>query len=233
MHYPTPETLAKANYEDIVAIFSTLGLQNQRAKKVIALAKAWVENPPAKGKRYRRLNYPLKGDGADIKIDEGPIGDEEVDTRVAWEIGNLPGVGAYAIDSWRIFCRDALRGMPHGLPSLGELNEYPTDDKDEGTTKIASGGQIAEDDKQNPMREAELSKEWTRVLPLDKELRAYLRWRWLRLGFVWDPDTGQRTLATEEVMTEAEKGGVVVESAGNVKVEGVKVEDRVVVDPGV
>lgn len=157
------------------------------------------------------MNYPRKGDGADIKADESPVEDESVDGRVAWEIGNLPGVGAYAIDSWRIFCRDGLRGMPHGLASLSDLDERGADDRKEKREKMEN----------NSVREEELSKEWTRVLPRDKELRAYLRWRWLRLGWVWDPRTGERTLASEEVIREAEKGGVVVEGAGGVQVKGV------------
>ncbi|KAL8791733.1 MAG: hypothetical protein Q9195_005671 [Heterodermia aff. obscurata] len=163
--YPTPPALAAAAHSDIVSIFSTLGLQNQRARKVVQLAKAWVADPPVKGRRWRRLGYPSPGDGRDIKSSEGAIGDE--DQRVAWEVGNLPGVGRYAIDSWRIFCRDRLRGN--------------SDEEEEG--------------------------EWTRVLPLDKELRAYLRWRWLRLGWEWDPGSGERVRATEEVMRGVERGG--------------------------
>lgn len=203
--WPTPEALAGAAHEEVVEIFSTLGLQNQRAKKVIALAKAWVANPPAKGKRWRRLNYPKKGDGNDIKLNEGAIGDEVDDSRVAWEVGALPGIGSYAIDSWRIFCRDQLRGLPNGLPTMDELVEE---------TKDETG------DEKGKIRIDELSKEWTRVLPLDKELRAYLRWRWLRLGWVWDPVTGERLPATEEMLREAEEGGVIVEEGGKIKVEG-------------
>jgi len=42
--------------------------------------------------------------------------------------------------------------------------------------------------------------EWTRVLPLDKELRAFLRWRWLKEGFEWDPLSGRRSAASREMM---------------------------------
>lgn len=178
--YPTPTDLAAAEHKDVVEIIQHLGLQNQRAKKCIALAKAWCERPPEKGKRYRLLHYPNRGDGKDVKPDE--ILDES-DERVAWEVGQLPGIGAYAIDSWRIFCRDELRGLPHGLPET--LND------------------------QN--KEEEMQKEWARVVPLDKELRAYLRWRWLRCGWVWDPITGERRPATEEEMEVTKKGGVVIE----------------------
>lgn len=182
---PTPADLAAAKHEDIVSVFEHLGLQNTRATKCIKLAKTWLETPPVKGKRYRRLHYPKKDDGKDIDPKEGPITDE--DERVAWEVGHLAGIGSYAIDSWRIFCRDELRGLPTGLPERREL------ERDAGA------------------REVELGKEWTKVLPLDKELRAYLRWRWLRLGFEWDPVSGEKQVASERVMAEAVGGGVTCE----------------------
>ncbi|KAL2037070.1 hypothetical protein N7G274_010197 [Stereocaulon virgatum] len=182
--YPTPADLAAADLDDIVDIFEHLGLQNQRAMKCINLAKAWLHRPPEKGKRYRVLHYPNKDDGKDIKADE-LLGDD--DERVAWEIGQLPGVGAYAIDSWRIFCRDELRGLPSELPKA------PTPEAEE----------------------EEMRKEWTRVLPLDKELRAYLRWRWLRNGWDWNPITGEKARADEKTMADAGLGGVICEGEGS------------------
>lgn len=187
--YPTPADLAAANQDDIVEIIQHLGLQNQRAKKCINLAKAWLERPPEKGKRYRVLHYPKKDDGKDVRPDD--VLNEE-DERVAWEIGQLPGIGAYAIDSWRIFCRDELRGLPTGLPK--ELTPEA--------------------------KEEELQKEWTRVLAGDKELRAYLRWRWLRNGWDWDPLTGERKKAAEIELAKADKGGVIYEGDGGDMVVG-------------
>lgn len=191
---PTPADLAAAKHEDIVSVFQHLGLQNMRATKCINLAKTWLENPPVKGKRYRRLHYPNKNDGKDIEINEGPISDE--DERVAWEVGHLAGIGSYAIDSWRIFCRDELRGLPTGLPERSELVRDAV------------------------AREVELGKEWTRVLPSDKELRAYLKWRWLRLGFEWDPVSGERKAANERIMAEAVGGGVICEGEKSGIIEG-------------
>lgn len=178
--YPTPADLAVAKHEDVVEIIQHLGLQNQRTKKCINLAKAWCERPPQKAKRYRLLHYPKQGDGKDVKPDE-ILGED--DERVAWEVGQLPGIGAYAIDSWRIFCRDELRGLQHGLPNR-------IDEASKGT---------------------ELQKEWARVVPMDKELRAYLRWRWLRNGWVWDPLTGEKRRANEEELEKAKEGGTICE----------------------
>lgn len=189
--YPTPADLAAANQEDVVQIFQHLGLQNQRAKKCINLAKAWLERPPEKGKRYRVIHYPKRDDGKDVRPDE-ILGEE--DERVAWEIGQLPGIGVYAIDSWRIFCRDELRGLPTGLPK--ELTPEA--------------------------KEEDLQKEWTRVLAGDKELRAYLRWRWLRNGWEWDPVTGERRKADEHELAKADKGGIIYEGdSGDMVVGGI------------
>ncbi|KAL9597453.1 MAG: hypothetical protein Q9219_005145 [cf. Caloplaca sp. 3 TL-2023] len=191
--FPEPASLASASHEEVVGFFQNLGLQNQRAKKCIALAKAWLVHPPIKGKRWRRLHYPMVGDGKDIKGDEEPIVDETEDSRVAWEVGHLPGIGAYGIDSWRIFCRDELRGLGNAA-----LPDLPADLDDSGGLR-------------NKVEEEELKREWTRVLPTDKELRAYLRWRWLRIGWEWDPKSGERRKAAERVVQDAVDGGVIYE----------------------
>ena len=183
--YPTPSSLAEAQHEDIVEYFACLGLQNQRAKRVVEMAEAWCANEPERGKRYRKLGYPEKGDGRDVKKDEvlgdGADVDEDgdLDQRVAWEVAHLPGVGAYGMDSWRIFCRDELRGV----------------------------------------KNEDFEPEWKRVLPLDKELRAYLRWMWLKEGFVWNPVTGKKRKAKVEELKQADAGGVIVEDDDGDRVE--------------
>ena len=178
--YPSVEALALAQKEDISSMIHHLGFQNARAVKSIELAKTWLTNPPTRSKRYRRLNYPVKGDGKDV-----PIGTaiDDSDARIAWEVSHLPGCGPYAMDSWRIFCRDELRGLASSWNG-------------EGAT------------------EADFEPEWKRVLPLDKELRAYLRWMWLKEGWMWDQETGERTRADEQTMAVARRGGVAREDEG-------------------
>ena len=146
-----------------------------------------------KGKRYRVLHYPNLGDGKDIPKSEGPIADGTEDPRIAWEVGHMPGIGAYAIDSWRIFCRDQLMGVE------SSLGKYPVADERKGE---------------------EISGEWATVVPNDKELRAYLRWRWLRCGWEWDPLTGDKKRASPAVMAQAEQGGVVIEGDDGGEVKG-------------
>ncbi|KAK0943601.1 hypothetical protein LTR29_004978 [Friedmanniomyces endolithicus] len=48
--------------------------------------------------------------------------------------------------------------------------------------------------------------EWMRVLPSDKELRVTVKWMWLREGWIWDPETGEKRRATEEEMEKGKRG---------------------------
>lgn len=171
--YPTPTDLAAAEQVELVEMIGHLGLQNQRAATCINLSKKWIEQVPCKGVRYRRLHYPKRDDGRDIPCNGPPIGDD--DARSAWEVAHLPGIGPYAIDSWRIFCRDKLRGLATGWNGEGAPRGF--------------------------------QPEWRRVLPLDKELRAFLRWMWLRHGWAWDPLTGKTMLASDDLISRAITGG--------------------------
>ncbi|OCT46604.1 5-Methylcytosine G/T mismatch-specific DNA glycosylase [Cladophialophora carrionii] len=176
--YPTPTDLANAEVSDVTSIIYELGFQNQRARKCVAMSKVWLEKPPERGKRYKKQNYPLKGDGRDVG--NGEVLDDN-DGRVAWEISHLPGLGPYSHDSWRMFCRDKLRNLAKNWNGEGA---------------------------ENP---ASFEPEWKRVVPLDKELRAWLTWMWLKEGWVWNKETGARTKASEELMSMASGGGIVVE----------------------
>lgn len=114
--YPTVDAMAAADLPELVSMIHCLGFQNQRAKKCVAIARFWQTNPPVRGKRYRKLHYPDKMDGRDVGREEC-LDDE--DPRSAWEIAHLPGVGAYSLDSWRIFCRDELRGVARDWKGTG------------------------------------------------------------------------------------------------------------------
>lgn len=175
-HYPTVAGLAAAKVDDVVDIIHKLGFQNQRARKCIEMAMTWLKAAPAKGKRYRKLNYPIKGDGRNVLADEAI---EDGDSRVAWEIACLPGLGPYSHDSWRIFCRDKLRGLSESWNGEGAVDGF--------------------------------EPEWKRVLPTDKELRAYLTWMWLKEGWVWNTETGEREKAAQELLDRARGGGIVQE----------------------
>lgn len=114
--FPTVEAMATADISDLVAMIHCLGFQNQRARKCIRLAQTWLAHQPRKCERYRRLHYPCKSDGRDVRPQECI---DDKDPRVAWEVAHLPGVGAYSLDSWRIFCRDELRGLAEDWKGSG------------------------------------------------------------------------------------------------------------------
>ncbi|CAH0020321.1 unnamed protein product [Clonostachys rhizophaga] len=152
--YPTPDHLAKANLSELADLIRPIGLYNSRAKRFLLFAQAWLLSPPSKERRYRRMHYPSAGDGKDVGPTE--ILDKS-DFREGWEVAHLPGVGPYALDSFRIFHRDILRGLAKDWEGTGATPGF--------------------------------EPEWKRVVPSDKELKAYIRWRWLKEGYVWDPAT--------------------------------------------
>ncbi|KAL7269194.1 hypothetical protein RUND412_008151 [Rhizina undulata] len=148
--YPTPLLLSHADVNQVTNLLTPLGLQNIRANRLIALGRTWTENPPLPGKGYVKRNYPP----SDTKpFDFPPEAVEErqrprhgVERGLLWEVAHLPGVGAYGLDTWRVFCRDNHLG------------------------KDVQGGE---------------EPEWKSVVPKDKELRAYIRWKWAKEGYRW------------------------------------------------
>lgn len=162
--YPTPAAVAAADVAAVEAHLQPLGLQRTRARRLVAMGAAWLKAPPMVGVTTRKLGYPPK-DTMPFPVRRpgqeplgAPVGGE-------WEVAHIPGVGPYALDSWRIFCRDALRGVTVAVKS------------DSG-----GGEEIGE------LQEVVEEEEWRRVVPKDKELRAYLRWRWAAEGHIWPED---------------------------------------------
>ncbi|GAB7357215.1 hypothetical protein MBLNU459_g8196t2 [Dothideomycetes sp. NU459] len=196
--YPTPQDLASAKEGDISTMIYSLGFQNQRARKLIRLAQSWLDCPPQKGKRYRTRDYPLHGDGRTLKPEQ--LVEEDADEVAgALEVGHMYGLGPYAWDSWRIFCRDVLRGVASGYNGEG-VPGY------EASVPSISLSPCKSAPKLQRQSSSEFEPEWKRVVPLDKELRACLRWMWLREGWEWDPLTGDRHPASVRAMREANAG---------------------------
>ncbi|KXX79759.1 Methyl-CpG-binding domain protein 4 [Madurella mycetomatis] len=189
--FPSPAALAAADPAAIVALIRPLGLSAVRCAVLQKYARVWLARPPTRLVRYGVKNYPLPGDGRDVRVGEvfGPedgddgsdddcdgeggngdgvkCGDAVADARqravgCAWEIGHLTQ-GPYALDSW---------------PLDGEGSEPG------------------------------FQPEWMRVLPRDKELRACLRWMWMREGWEWNPLTGEREPLREEMRMAVEMGRV-------------------------
>lgn len=149
--YPSPVELSQADLKTITAFLRPLGLHHTRAGRLIQMGKTWMEQPPTPGMGTAKPNYPAR-DTHPFSFpcplgEDGGLPKLGVEKNCIWEIAHLPGVGAYALDSWRIFCLDQFRNGAAGTC------------KKEG-------------------------EEWMRVVPKDKELRAYLRWRWAKEGWV-------------------------------------------------
>lgn len=207
--WQTPAELAAADPTDIKGLINSLGLAEKRCEAIQKFANTWTKQPPTKDTRYGVKDYPYKGNGKDVTSGEkfGPEdqhgdvmtidppqenGDLQTAVKTkarghgtAWEIGHITH-GAYAIDSWRIFCRDVLLGRAEDWKGKG--------------------------------REATFQPEWMRVLPDDKELRAFLRWMWMKEGWWWDPRNGEKQVLSEKMRIAVNEGRVDYDNDGNLHI---------------
>jgi hypothetical protein len=187
--FPTPADIAcESNTTPIIEMIRHLGLANHRVALIQKYARGFLDNPPAAGKLCRVKKYDCRDvEFPSVSGDYASSGDKSDDQDLeAWEIGHLTQ-GKYAIDSWRIFCRDELLGRAEDWKGKG--------------------------------REPEFQPEWMRVRPDDKELRAYLRWMWMKEGWEWDPITGDRTVLREELRNAVNEGRVEYDDRGGLKLK--------------
>mgnify|MGYP005989102611 CR=1 FL=1 len=174
--FPSPEAIGDPdNAAEIIEMTRHLGLCMMRLKYLQKYARAFMQTPPKANIRYCVKHY----DARDLDID-----DVSADTQ-AWEIGHMTQ-GKYALDSWRIFCRDELLSRAEDWNGKG--------------------------------REGEFQPEWMRVMPTDKELRAYLRWMWMREGWEWDPITGEKTVLRDEMRMAVDEGRVEYDDTGGLRI---------------
>ncbi|RSM06930.1 hypothetical protein CDV31_008862 [Fusarium ambrosium] len=192
--FPTPMAVVDpANTDELVSMIRHLGLSVHRVAFMQKYAQGFLHNPPRAGKTYKVKNYDRRDFDPSAKViqelNSNPSTPSEEDPDEydleAWEIGHLTK-GKYAIDSWRIFCRDELLGR---------------------ATDWNGGG-----------REPEFQPEWMRVRPNDKELRAYLRWMWMKEGWEWDPVSGERTVLREEMQRAVNEGRVEYDDTGGLRI---------------
>ncbi|PTB62980.1 hypothetical protein BBK36DRAFT_1127923 [Trichoderma citrinoviride] len=188
--FPTPSHLLDPSVrEELLGMIRHLGLSNVRLAYILRYATAFIQQPPTPGTCYRVKNYDKRAMSPppyqeDMELSPLPSdrGDDDLE---AWEIGHMTQ-GKYAIDSWRIFCRDELLGRAEDWNGKG--------------------------------REPEFQPEWMRVKPADKELRACLRWMWMREGWEWDPATGERTVLREEMRRAVNEGRVEYDDTGALRI---------------
>ncbi|KAH8180143.1 methyl-CpG-binding domain-containing protein 4 [Sarocladium implicatum] len=181
--FPTPAQIAdSANSGALLDMIRPLGLAKSRLAFLQKYATGFLTSPPRAGLRYRVPGYdyrePSPAAGSSVMTPMEDCAD-------AWEIGHLTK-GKYALDSWRIFCRDELLGRAEDWNGRG--------------------------------REGEFQPEWMRVRPDDKELRACLRWMWMREGWDWDPRSGEKTLLRDELRRAVNEGRVEYDDAGELRI---------------
>jgi methyl-CpG-binding domain protein 4 len=68
--YPTPEKMAMASLPELTMMIYPIGMHNRRAKRLIDLAQTWLAAPPCKERRYRKVGYPDKQSGKNVKPGE-------------------------------------------------------------------------------------------------------------------------------------------------------------------
>lgn len=227
--YPTPRALADGDPAGIELMIRHLGLSNNRTATIQKYARLWEENPPQRGVRYGVKNYPKQGDGKDVRAGRRLEGEDV--SEAAWEIGHMTQ-GRYAIDSWRIFCRDVFLGR------VSNNDQGSDSGDDQGVADGIGNKSKRRKNKKTTRRTSKRAKkaeqrfqpEWMRVLPEDKELRAYLRWMWMREGWEWDPHTGERTVLSREMHDAVQDGRVVWDNSGKLvivplAVDGEKAKD--------
>ncbi|KAJ6604788.1 DNA glycosylase [Mycena vulgaris] len=90
--WPNAWALSQASESDLVALIRPLGTQNIRAKRLISLSRAYLQDPPS-----HRDERPSRAVGA-------PISPRKREKYPPTPISHLPGAGAYALDSYRIVC---------------------------------------------------------------------------------------------------------------------------------
>ncbi|KIH90352.1 hypothetical protein SPBR_00388 [Sporothrix brasiliensis 5110] len=232
--FSSPQALVDADPRDLMAMVRHLGMATVRCTAIQRYARGWLKRPPQPGVCTTVRNYPTPPEGNPEepgrtsqrqKPEPGrPLGSQ-------WEIGHLTQ-GTYAVDSWRIFCRDVL---------LGRSNDWKGDDggcmsgrrrREEDEDDITSEGPSESGwdagRKFSPKSDEPFQPEWMRVLPRDKELRACLRWMWMREGWDWDPRTGERTVLREDLRQAVDEGRVAYDTKGQLQiVEGdVKRENK-------
>ena len=157
--WPDEHHLAQADVAELTELLQPIGLHNIRARRLINMSRTMVEIPYDENNSFK---------SRDRTAPDSPI-------------GIYPGVGRYAIDSWRIF-------VAGGGASVGLQGAKPVSPFD--TASAAADTDVAMIPPCNPSNPNIEPPEWKSVMPLDKELRAYLIWRWAKEGQVWDPLRG-------------------------------------------
>lgn len=187
--WPTPSLLADADLTELTDLLQPIGLHNIRAARLKNIGRTWCESPPALGFLHKS-RVAAMGDTKRKRqaATSSPDGKRLGDVYPPTEISHLPGVGRYALDSFRIF-RPSLIAPERAAVQVGVCGVKPQSAKweeilqrrlDVGESRCVGSllpGDHSVDAKPSPPY---LESDWQNVDPLDKELKAYLIWRMRR-----------------------------------------------------
>ncbi|KAG1764598.1 hypothetical protein EV702DRAFT_1153649 [Suillus placidus] len=150
--WPSPRDMIKADNDELVNILRPLGLYNKRAAWLKEMSQRYIDDPPTdvlRPSKCRLEIYPRLKITAPTYVNPRKHKNHGSPKRTrkttipypSTPVSHYPGVGRYALDSYRIFC-----------------TSYESD-------------------------------EWKQVMPEDKELIRYLRWKWAyEERKIWYPD---------------------------------------------
>ncbi|CEH18311.1 Methyl-CpG binding transcription regulators [Ceraceosorus bombacis] len=183
--FPTPEALAKADLRELTDMIQPIGLHNIRAARLKSFSQAWLDLPPWRAESSR-CRDPKARDRRLPGTSAYPL------TPVA----HLPGAGRYAVDSWAIFCHaggasQGLADPDEAARSSKELAEVLRRRREVSRDEYGvSSGSIARRKEHGSLTSQVETPLWRSMIPLDKELRNYLKWRWAKEGVQFDSERG-------------------------------------------
>ncbi|KAF5125530.1 Methyl-CpG-binding domain protein 4 [Metarhizium anisopliae] len=195
--FPSPTELRDPNNaEELFSMIRHLGLAANRLTFIQKYAEVFISNPPAPGKQYKVRNYERRD------ILPSAMSMESLDTDGDSECLN-PG----AADDEANAMAWEIGHMTQGKYTLDSWRIFCRDELLGRAHDWNGKG-----------RQPEFQPEWMRVLPHDKELRAYLRWMWMREGWEWNPETGERQVLRPELEAAVNGGRVEYDNAGGLRI---------------
>jgi hypothetical protein len=194
--FPSPKELGDpSNAEELLNMIRHLGLATNRLGFIQKYAKAFISNPPAPGKLYRVKKYERRASFS-LDVDGRPLNsDGDLKRFITGDSGEANA------EAWEI------GHITQGKYTLDSWRIFCRDE-------LLGRAQDWNGKGQQP----EFQPEWMRVMPSDKELRAYLRWLWMREGWEWNPDTGERQVLRGELAAAVDEGRVEYDSTGGLRI---------------
>ncbi|KAG6017525.1 hypothetical protein E4U54_006601 [Claviceps lovelessii] len=197
--FPSPKQLAEpSNADELLGMIRHLGLAKHRLRLIQKYATLFLEAPPMAGTLHKVRNYGQRDcpSGFEDMCSIG-IQNQSLDTLLI----AYSGVGKASMEAWEI------GHMTQGKYTLDSWRIFCRD-------KLLGRAE----DWNGKGREPEFQPEWMRVMPQDKELRAFLRWMWMREGWEWDPVTGERRVLRPELQLAVNEYRVEYDDEGGLRI---------------